>query len=114
MVRRAPAHSKHLKYRRGAPKVLEIVDEKAAEMESPTNEEDIGSGDLIQDVYVYLTERRYPLSCTEARKRSIRRKAEKFVIREGELYFIKKKKKGRDGKKVNVAVVNDLRIGGYI
>jgi len=81
-------------------------------MDSPTNEDVIGSGDLIQDVYVYLTERRYPLSCTEARKRSIRRKAEKFVIREGELYFIKKKKKGRDGKKVSVAVVNDLRIGG--
>lgn len=83
-------------------------------MDSSTNEDVIGSEDLIQDtcIYTYLTERRYPLPCTKACKRSIRWKAEKFVICEGELYFIKKKKKGRDGKKVSVAVVNDLHFGG--
>ena len=39
-----------------------------------------------------VTQRCYPLGCTEERKRSIRRKATKFVLRDGELYFKKKQK----------------------
>ena len=39
-----------------------------------------------------MTQRCYPLGCTEERKRSIRRRATKFVLRDGELYFKKKQK----------------------
>ena len=51
-------------------------------------------GDLIEEVYEYMTQRLYPLGCTERRKRTIRRKANKFVLKDGELYF-KKKQKGK-------------------
>ena len=94
----------------------EIVDEKASDCKDGITDQ--RGGHRIRRPHSRCVRvpygETYPLSCTEARKRSIRRKAEKFVIREGELYFIKKKKKGRGGKKVNIAVVNDLRIGGYI
>ncbi len=49
------------------------------------------TGDLVQDVFMYLTEHRYPPCCTEPRKRTIRRKAAKFAIRDGEFFFKKKK-----------------------
>lgn len=42
----------------------------------------------------------YPLGCTEPHKRSIRRKAAKFAVRDGEHFFKKKKKNTREGKKV--------------
>ena len=40
------------------------------------------AGDLMGEVYQYMTQKRYMylLECTEWRKRSIRRKATKFVI----------------------------------
>ena len=53
-----------------------------------------GGGDLVQEAYIYLTERRYPHGCADFRKRSIRKKAGKFVVRDGELFF-KKKRKGK-------------------
>ena len=59
-----------------------------------------GTGDLVQDIYTYLTERHYPPLCVEAHKRAIRRKATKIVIHDGELFFQKQKKKARDGTKV--------------
>ena len=62
-------------------------------MESVSDGSEQG-GDLIDEVYEYMTQRRYPLGCTEGRKRSIRRKATKFVLKDGELYF-KKKQKGK-------------------
>ena len=49
---------------------------------------------LVQEAYIYLTEHRYPQDCTYTRKRSIRKKAGKFVVRDGELFF-KKKRKGK-------------------
>ena len=55
---------------------------------------DKAAGDLIEEVYDYMTRKRYPVGCTEGRKRSIRRKAAKFVVKDGELYF-KKKQKGK-------------------
>ena len=58
------------------------------------------AGDLVQDIYTYLTERHYPPLCVEARKRAIRRKATKIVIHDGEPFFQKQKKKARDGTKV--------------
>ena len=53
-----------------------------------------GGGDLVQEAYIYLTEHHYPQDCTNVRKRSIRKKAGKFVVRDGELFF-KKRRKGK-------------------
>ena len=58
-----------------------------------------GGGDLVQEAYIYLTQHRYPQDCAYARKRSIRKKAGKFVVHDGELFF-KKKRKGKVWKKL--------------
>ena len=51
-------------------------------------------GDLVEEVYKYMMQRCYPLRCMEGQKQSIRRKAlNKFVLKDGKLYFKKKKKK---------------------
>ena len=49
--------------------------------------------------HAYLTENRYPPHCNQAGKRVIRRKAGKFSIRDGELFFLKQKKNARKGNK---------------
>ena len=51
------------------------------------------TGDLVQEAYIYLTERRYPPGSADSRKRSIRKKAGKLVVHDGEIFF--KKRKGR-------------------
>ena len=63
------------------PCVQNVVQPRVSSMEfdSTTTEGELEPVDLVQDVYVYLTERCYPPSCTETRKRSIRRK-EKSVL----------------------------------
>jgi hypothetical protein len=43
-------------------------------------------GDLAEEVYLYLSQRKYPDGCEANRKRQIRKKAEKFTLRDGELY----------------------------
>ena len=62
-------------------------------MDSASDGGDEG-GDLIDNVYQYLSQKRYRLGCTEAGKRVIRRKAEHFVLKDVELYF-KRKQKGK-------------------
>ena len=62
-------------------------------------QEDDDCGDLIEKAYVYLTEKRYPDDCEKNEKRIIRKKAQKFVVRDGELQY-KKSVRGRDGSKV--------------
>ena len=57
--------------------------------------------DLVEDVYIYLTKGQYPVNCAANRKRVIRRKAEKFRVRNGELFYIKKK-----SRKVNLQCVS--------
>jgi hypothetical protein len=63
---------------------------------SSGNEQD----DLVQEAYIYLVEHRYPPNCSQQRKRTIRRKAEKFEVRDGELFIMKQKKQARSGNKV--------------
>ena len=48
--------------------------------------------DLVQEVYIYLTAKRYPDGVSEGKKRVIRKKATKFMI--GELLYKHKKKEG--------------------
>ena len=50
--------------------------------------------ELIQQAYTYLTKKTYPGGCTEIRKRVIRKKAAKFEVKDGELYY-KHKQKGK-------------------
>jgi len=49
--------------------------------------------DLVQQAYVYVTDKTYPEGCSENLKRVIRRKAKKFAVQDGELDYYKKKGK---------------------
>ena len=44
-------------------------------------------GELLDGVVHYLTTGEYPTGCPENKKRSIRRKAAKFEVRHGELFY---------------------------
>ena len=55
--------------------------------------------DLVQKACTFLSERRYPDGCSKNEKRIIRRKALKFVVRDGDLLY-KKVVQGSKGKKV--------------
>ena len=48
---------------------------------------------LLEAALRYIRDGSYPSTCTAALKRSIRRKAEKFTLRDGEVYL--KKEEGR-------------------
>ena len=55
-----------------------------------SNAEEIDDGskeeqDLVQHVYIYLTEGKYPGGASTNEKRVIRRKSKKFSVRDGEL-----------------------------
>ena len=51
--------------------------------EKPRKEED----DLVEEAAVYLADKKYPEGCSANRKRQIRKRAEKFVLQNGELYY---------------------------
>lgn len=48
--------------------------------------------DLLEKVFLYLTEKRYPDGTSENCKRVVRKKASKFVIVDGEMHLTKKRK----------------------
>ena len=48
--------------------------------------------ELVEQAYVYLTSATYPPGCDENRKRVIRKKAKKFELKDGELYYKQKQK----------------------
>ena len=48
--------------------------------------------DLVEQACLYLTTKSYPEGCTLIRKRQIRKKAEKFSVVNGELYYVPKEK----------------------
>ena len=45
---------------------------------------------LLEAVYEYIISSKYPYSCSENRKRTIRRKAKKFRVKDGILFYIQK------------------------
>ena len=49
---------------------------------------------LIEQAYTYLREKTYPDGCPDSRKRVIRKKAAKFELKDGELYY-KHKQNGK-------------------
>ena len=57
-------------------------------------EEDSGP-DLIDGVFYYITESKYPSGCSVGQKRTIRKKAKMFVVQDGVLYFKKRRKLAR-------------------
>ena len=60
--------------------------------ESGSDVEDTSTMDLVDAAYMYIVEQKYPEGCTDTKK-SIRKKAKMFAIRDGVLYFKKKKKR---------------------
>ena len=62
------------------------------------------AGCLLDDVYLYITTKSYPDGCSREKKRTIRRKAERFVIRDGQFFYIMNK-----GRKVLKSILgNDV------
>ena len=61
-------------------------------MADSSEEGDAKSGDLVEEAYEYLVKKVYPVGASVAHKQCIRRKAQKFVVNGGEMYF---KKKGK-------------------
>ena len=49
--------------------------------------------ELVEQAYVYLTSTTYPPGCDDNRKRMIRKKAKKFELKDGELYYKQKQKR---------------------
>ena len=56
---------------------------------------------LVDDVYAYVTQNSYPIGCSGTRKRQIRKRAERFSVKEGHLYYTSKK----GGKQVETRVL---------
>ena len=46
--------------------------------------------ELLQNAFVYLTDKKYPENCSKNEKRCIRKKAQTLVVKEGVLYYKKK------------------------
>ena len=45
------------------------------------------ANDVVEDTVYYLSENKYPEGCSNNRKRQIRKKAEKFLVKDDELYY---------------------------
>ena len=72
-----------VKYLEDRRRMTDLLSDKTME---PRQEDD-----LVEDAAVYLVERKYPEGCSANRKRQIRKRAEKFVLNNGELYYQTKK-----------------------
>ena len=60
------------------------------EMEADQENDEFEDAKLIEDAVFYLREKTYRVDCTKNWKRSVRRKAEKFETRDGEILYRKK------------------------
>ena len=72
----------------------DILVSRQMENSSTSDEEEAVNVDLIEGVYLYLTESRYPQRYSVTNERAVRKKAQKFVVRHCVLFF-KKKKRGK-------------------
>ena len=43
--------------------------------------------DLVDQAYRYITTQTYPPGCSANKKRTIRKKSQKFEVRDGEIYY---------------------------
>ena len=76
--------------------------------------EETSSDDVIEHVYNYKTKSEYPLGASESKKRAIRKKATKFVVKDGELYYIQGQTKHKVSTTLNgfINTVLNECIGG--
>ena len=65
--------------------------------------------DFLEKAYTYITSKTYPDGASSNEKRTIRRKAAKFVVRNGELLY-RKCKRMKDGEKVAKAIYVHVHI----
>ena len=56
-------------------------------LEALTMKTDEKEDDLVDAVYDYIVNKSYPKDCTATKKRQIRKKAERFSVEGGELYY---------------------------
>ena len=49
---------------------------------------DTGEEELVDEVADYLSGKGYRVGCSDNRKRVVRRKAEKFHLKDGELFYL--------------------------
>ena len=54
---------------------------------SKAKEKEDGERELVEHVYQYLAQNRYPEGCDKNHKRIIRKKAKKFLVKEGVLHY---------------------------
>ena len=61
--------------------------------------------DIVEQVYVYKTKNQYPDGARESKKRVIRKKAKRFVVKDGELYYIQRKTKHKVSIRLNDFII---------
>ncbi len=66
---------------------------ECSESEAQDKKTTLSEDNLLDAVYTYLNEGRYPVEASADKKRSVRRKAKKFAVKNGELFYLKKVKK---------------------
>ena len=49
--------------------------------------------EIIEQVFIYRTKNQYPDGANKSKKMAIRKKAKKFVVKDGELFYIQGKTK---------------------
>ena len=86
----------------GIKRQVEGQIDKVSRMEEAQTEE--RTEQLIEHAYTYLREKTYPDGCSDTKKRVIRKKAAKFEVKDGELYY----KQKQNGKVILVDVCVDL------
>ena len=54
--------------------------------------------ELVEQVYQYIAAGTHPIGCSQNQKRVIRKKSKRFMIKDGELLYLEKRKRGvREG-----------------
>ena len=54
---------------------------------------DVDDDNLIEETILYISAKKYPNGCSDSRKRQIRKKSEKFALKNEELYYVPGKNK---------------------
>lgn len=61
-----------------------LVQDEVYEQGKESKDDD---ADLVEEAATYLADKTYPDHCSANRKRQIRKRAEKFMLKDGELYY---------------------------
>ena len=69
---------------------------------------------LVEHTIAYITTKRYPEECSEQLKRTIRRKSKKFIVRNGEIFYLKNLKGKVSFINVEFYLANVFFLNGFI